>query len=40
MKHFNHMEYTEILITAQQLSQKAYQLECVSIISNCESWVI
>ena len=26
MKHFNHVEYTEILITAQQLSQQAYQL--------------
>ena len=38
MKHFNHVEYTEILITAQQLSQQAYQL-CVSIVNNCESWV-
>ena len=38
MKHFNHVEYTEILITAQQLSQQAYQL-CVSIVNNCELWV-
>ena len=25
MKHFNHMEYAEILMIAQQLSQQAYQ---------------
>ena len=37
MKHFNHVEHTEIII-AQQLSQQAYQL-CVSIVNNCESWV-
>ena len=39
MKHFNHMEYTEIFITAQQLSQQAFQLQCVSVVSSCESWV-
>ena len=38
MQHFKHMEYTEILLTAQQLSQRAYQL-CVSIVNSCESWV-
>ena len=34
MKHFNHMEYTEILMTAQQLSQQAYQIEYVSIVTS------
>ena len=33
MKHFSHMECTEILITAQQLSQQAYQL-CVPIVNS------
>ena len=35
MKHFNHVKYTEILVTAQQLSQQAYQLYCVSIVNSC-----
>ena len=30
MRHFNHMEYTELLIIAQQLSQQAYQLKCAN----------
>ena len=39
MKHFNHVEYTERLITAQQLSQQDYQSLCVSIVSSCKSLV-
>ena len=30
MRHFNHMEYTELLIITQQLSQQAYQLRCAN----------
>ena len=37
MKNFNHVEYTEILTTAQQLLQQAYQL-CVPIVNSRESW--
>ena len=37
MKNFSHVEYTEILTTAQQLLQQAYQL-CVSIVNSRESW--
>ena len=31
------MKYTEILITAPQLLQQAYQLRCASVVNSCES---